>query len=381
MDNEKDYLEAMLKGEYPKTLESLRFSEEDKARMVRNLEAAAKEQRRGEPVGSGSRRKPARRVARRSVFRYAAAAAVVAALGIGGVAYASGGLVSVADLVDDVFGGAPAQTEVIDKVGRPIGASDSSNDVTVSADAVIGDARNYMIVYSIAKDDGTAFENLGEPVNGSLLLMFEGGATTGIDGVTSSGGSVRFYDADPADNAIQMVEMMTTGGEDIIGKTARIELGDLMLLGEDGETVVAEGDWKIKFEIGYEDASVALPAGGAFEVNGEAATVDMLSVSPIAISIDYTVGPLASELEGAPEADDSGEEPEWLTELSSFLDFGTVLVTLADGTVIEVQDERGGSIDPQGDVLKCEKGIFLPEIIDADDIVSVTICGTEIMVA
>ena len=379
MNSEKDFLEAMMRDEYPKELESLRFSDEQKARMAANIEAAAKRQRRAERAAVA--KKPAPRV-KRPVFRHAiAAAAVVGALAVGGVAYAGGGLVSVGNLVDDVFGGAPAQTEVVDAIGRPIGAADSCNGVTVSADAIIGDARNYMIVYSIAKDDGTAFENLGEPVNGSLMLGFEGGTATGIDGVTSSGGSVRFYDADPSDNAIQMVEMMTTGGEDIIGKTARIELGDLMLLGEDGKTVVAEGDWKLKFEIGYEDASVALPAGGAFEVNGEAATVDMLSVSPIAISIDYTVGPLASELEGAPEADDSGQEPAWLTELSSYLGFDTVLVTLADGSVIEVQDECGGSIDQQGDVLKCEKGIFLPEVIDAQDVVSVTICGTEIPVA
>ncbi len=382
MVNEKDFLEAMLRDEYPKTLDSLRFTEEEKARMAANLKAAAKRQRRGVAAGGEAARKPERRV-KRPVFRHAiAAAAVVGALAVGGVAYAGGGLVSVGNLVDDAFNGAPAETEVIDKVGRPIGATDSCNGVTVSADAIIGDARNYMIVYSIAKDDGSAFEGLGDPINGSLLLMFEGGATTGIDGVTSSHGSVRFYDADPSDNAIQMVETMTASGEEIIGKTARIELGNLMALGEDDRTVVAEGEWDLKFEIDYEDASVAFPAGGAFELNGEAATVDMLSISPIAISLDYTVGPLASDYAAeAPQADDSGEEPEWVSNLSSFLDLGMVGVTLADGTVIEVVDERGGTIDTQDDLLVCEKGIFLPEIVDAEDIVSVIICGTEIRIA
>jgi len=283
--------------------------------------------------------------------------------------------------VADAFGGAPAETEVVDKVGRPIGATDSCNGVTVSADAIIGDARNYMIVYSISKDDGTAFEGLGDPVNGSYPLMFEGGATTSIASVTSSHGSVRFYDADPTDNAIQMVEMMTTGGEEIIGKTARIELGSLMALGENDGTVVAEGEWSIKFEINYEDASVALPAGGAFNLNGQVATVGMLSISPIAISLDYAI-PLPSDYAAdAPKADDSGEEPEWLSNLSSFLDLGMIEVTLVDGSVIEVVDERGGSIDPQDGVLSCEKGIFLPEIIDAQDVVSVNICGTEFKVA
>lgn len=47
--------------------------------------------------------------------------------------------------------------------------------MTVSADAIIGDARNYMIVYSISKDDGTAFEGIEPLENGVIPLMFECG--------------------------------------------------------------------------------------------------------------------------------------------------------------------------------------------------------------
>lgn len=79
--------------------------------------------------------------------------------------------------------------------------------------------------------------------------------------------------------------------------------------------------------------------------------------------------------------DDSGLEPMWVKDPSGFLDLGTLQVMLSDGSVIEVVDERGGSLDPQGDVLACEKGIFLPEIIDVERVASVTICGTEFSVA
>ena len=55
----------------------------------------------------------------------------------------------------EVFGGSAAQTEIIDKIGYPVGASDTDNGVTVTADAVMGDAYNAVIVYTISRDDGT----------------------------------------------------------------------------------------------------------------------------------------------------------------------------------------------------------------------------------
>ena len=36
----------------------------------------------------------------------------------------------------EVFGGSAAQTEIIDKIGYPVGASDTDNGVTITADAV-----------------------------------------------------------------------------------------------------------------------------------------------------------------------------------------------------------------------------------------------------
>ena len=59
------------------------------------------------------------------------------------------------EVFSPLFGGAPAQTEIIDKIGYPVGASDTDNGVTVTADAVMGDAYNAVIVYTISRDDGT----------------------------------------------------------------------------------------------------------------------------------------------------------------------------------------------------------------------------------
>lgn len=143
-------------------------------------------------------------------------AAVVSLFGMGTFAYVSGALVSVSDAVAGIFGAGPAPTEVVDKVGHPIGAAQSCNGVTVSADAVIADRQNYAIVYSISRDDGTAFEGLEANEYGCLNVLNEG-QSTDIAGLYSPfdgggqgayGGSY-FYDADPADNAIQLVEQMS----------------------------------------------------------------------------------------------------------------------------------------------------------------------------
>ena len=56
-----------------------------------------------------------------------------------------------------LFGGAAAQTEVIDKIGRPIGASDTDNGITITAEAIMGDQYNAVIVYTLTRDDGERF--------------------------------------------------------------------------------------------------------------------------------------------------------------------------------------------------------------------------------
>lgn len=50
-----------------------------------------------------------------------------------------------------------------------------------------------------------------------------------------------------------------------------------------------EGHWKLRFDVDYEDSSVALGGGGTFEQDGMTFTVDTVTVSPIAIQVAYTV--------------------------------------------------------------------------------------------
>lgn len=68
------------------------------------------------------------------------------------------------------------QTELLDWMGVPVGASDTHNGVTITADAIIGDAYSYAVVYSIVREDGQPLVEDLEPLgNGVLPLTFDPG--------------------------------------------------------------------------------------------------------------------------------------------------------------------------------------------------------------
>lgn len=356
--------------EYNEAMNDLRFSPEAKKRMAANLAAAHEQTARPRPdvyaVRGGKRR-----------WRYAAAAAaaVVLVVGVGGVASATGNLMSMANVFDDLFNGPPAQTEVVDKIGRPIGASATSNGVTVTAEAIIGDRTNYAVVFSIAKDDGTAFDV--EPLeNGLLPLGFEGHSRVSVDGVMASGGSSYFYDADPSDNAIQYVERTsaTAVGNSIIGHTARVNLKDLKVHGEGEARVIAEGEWNMKFAVDYEDTSVDLPAGRTIEVSGMDATLDSATVSPIALTLEYTVHEVLNW-----EDQESGRMSDHnQNEMDRFLD-PSITVSMKDGTTVEIDALRGaGGTREAANSTACNKSIMFDEFLNLDDVASITIGGAEL---
>ena len=361
--------------EYNEAMDGLRFSPEAKKRMAANLAAAQEREQAARPkpdvyaVRGGKRR-----------WRYAAAvaAAVVLVAGVGGVASATGNLMGMANVFDDLFNGPPAQTEVVDKIGRPIGASATSNGVTVTAEAIIGDRTNYAVVFSIAKDDGTAFDV--KPLeNGLLPLGFEGHSRVSVDGVLASGGSSYFYDADPSDSAIQYVERTsaTAIGNSIIGRTARVSLKDLKVYGEGEARVLVDGEWNMKFAVDYEDTSVDLPAGGAIEVSGMDATLDSATVSPIALSLEYTVHEAMNwEDQESGRMSDHNQD-----EMDRFLD-PSVTLNMKDGTTVEIDALRGaGGTRESSDSTSCNKSIMFDEFLNLDDVASITIGGTELPLA
>ena len=315
---------------YRQSLDELHFTREEKNAMVDRLTA-------GEGRGSGKVRSIRRTVT------VGVAAALLMTMGVG----AAVTLTPAGEVFASIFGDSPAQTEIMDRMGVPIGASDTADGVTITADAIIGDTYSYAVVYSIARDDGQPLAEDLTPLggaNGPLPLTFEQ-SDTFIGMLGGSHGTAYFYDADPADNAIQYVEMMTADTP-IEPGTATATFQNLYLRGEDiqDRTLLAEGSWKIRFQFHFPDSGVSLDAGQTFQLNGMEATLDGVTISPLSIQVDYTVREkfqMEDQENGKMSASNSAQVKKFLSSLP-------ISVNFTDGTSRDL-DYLGGSLDPEGD--------------------------------
>ena len=291
---------------YNSALDELRFSEEAKSRMVDRLMAAAEQPE--QPVAIHRVRRFPR------IAAVGVAAALVLSIGAG----ATGVFKSASDAFAGVFG-PTADTEIIDQIGRPIGASDTAGGVTVTADAILFDGYNYLISYTLEKEDGSAFDCTKNPDTG-LLNVYWNRADSNI-GLNAQGaiGSSYFYDENPNDNAIQYVETMS------------------------------------------------------IQVGGKTATINKVLLSPIGYNFVYTVDGKAP-FENA----ESGQEPA--SHRDTWDAFSAkLLINKKDGTVIDVPG-NGSSMDPHDGKTVCTRQGTFDTILPLDEVASVTIGDTTIPV-
>lgn len=333
---------------YRDTMEHLHFTQEQKSQLVDRLMAAAEQ-----PVPRRSRGRVRRMVA------VGIAAALVLAVGAGATVV----LTPAGDVFSSILGGAPAQTEIIDRIGRPIGASDTQNGVTITADAIVGDTYSYAIVYSIAREDGQPLaDDLTANELGYLPLLFQDSGTD-VGHMGGMHGTSYFYDADPSDNSIQFVEMMTAD-DSIRTGTARASFTDLQLTDENyaNPTTLAEGTWNLKFDFAFEDAMVHLNAGQTFHFNGTKAVLNDVQLSPLSFQISYTVQ--------TPNAANSNE----------YLNTLPVTLLRKDGSTVDLT-LSGGGVRDNGDTVVCQKSDIFSQILPLDEIVSITVGDVTLPVA
>lgn len=345
---------------YNFALDELRFSEEAKSRMVDHLMAAAEQPE--QPVAIHRVRRFPR------IAAVGVAAALVLCIGAG----ATGVFKSASDAFAGVFG-PTADTEIIDQIGHPIGASDTSNGVTVTADAILFDGYNYLISYTLEKEDGSSFDLTTNPDTGLLDLNWaDANSDIGLFG--GAIGNSYFYDADPNDNAIQYVETRSFDDAVKVGGTAKIKLHDLQEFSNAStESTLVKGTWSLKFKLDAGNSAKELPAGQNLTVNGMNATVDKLVISPIGYNFTYTVAEQA-KFEDAP----SGKAPQ--SQRDTWDAFSVPLsVTLKDGTVIDL-NSTSGSMEPDNGETVCTRMGTFDTILPLDEVASVTIGDTTIPV-
>lgn len=337
--------------DYKKEMSALRFTEEQKKLLAKAAASAAQSPQKCRPV-----------------FRAALIAAVMVVVLAAGSS-AAGILPEPIDIFAPIFGGAVAQTEVIDKIGHPIGASDTDNGITVSADAIMGDEYNAVIVYTISRDDGERFFPEDRDLDSSMLTMggFGGASWAKAD----SQGTSWFVDDDPEDNKIQMVETVSANAA-ITKGTAKTEFWDLCYWNTDTQQMetLYPGRWKLRFEVDYEDCSVHLDGGENFSQDGLNFTIDAVSISPLAVKVDYTVDAEARWSQG--ESGRVSEEDG--ATVRQYMANVEILLTKTDGTVVDLT-MAGGGIRPENGVTRCTKSRVFEEIIPLEDMASLSVGG------
>ena len=262
-----------------------------------------------------------------------------------------------------------AQTEVIDKIGRPIGASDTDNGITITAEAIMGDQYNAVIVYTLTRDDGERFLPEGKSLDETYLMMGGYGGASWVKG--GAHGSSWFVDEDPEDDRIQLVETASSNVAMTKG-TANASFEDLQYW--NAETEQAEllypGKWKLRFEVDYEDCSVRLGGGETFSQDGLNFTIDEISVSPIAVRVAYT----ADEAVVWSDAPSGRQSEEDARQSQRYLENVEILLTKTDGTVLDLSNS-GGSISPKDGASVCTKGEVLTEILPLEEMASLSVGG------
>lgn len=332
---------------YRNSMDELRFTDEQKQAMTDRLLEAGQAKVRAFP--------------RRRIIAVAAAAALVLSLGTAG---ATGALKSASQALAGVFATSdPAQTEILDQIGRPIGASDTADGITITAEAIVGDSANYVIVYSIHRDDGTPWPTYDTDPNDESSSRFW------FEDCTFGNNIVRTDDP----SVIQMIDESSfpAGTADNPNKPTTVCFRNLYYDDREKDTLLAEGPWEITFAIAYEDGSLHLPAGQTFQLNGMTAVIDEITVSPLSVSIRYTYGheaDMSGDIVGDPF--DTAEDVTADTYVGSL----PLSVTLKDGTVIDANtDGQSMSIDTVNGKTVCSKNVRYGDIIPLKDIESVTV--------
>ena len=247
---------------------------------------------------------------------------------------------TVSNLLAPLFGG--AQTEIVDKIGVPIGASASVNGYTLTMDAIIGDRYSVMVAYTLSRDDG-------QPIPENIDFRSRG--------FSGSGYSTKIIiNEDDPSNA--QFHLRWRRNDPIIGRIVTATFTDLIIDDGENDVIHAEGTWEIKYTLRYPDSTEELPVK-PFEVldnGGRRFKVEGIMLSPLGIHLDLIFF-----------------DPDY--EGGVFKDF-TMSLVMTDGTEMLLNDGGGGGSWKEGDK-KADVDYYaefdIP--IPREDIKEIVICG------
>lgn len=367
-------------NDYRHALEHISFTDNAKQHMANSIaqSVASSDAATAQSNFNGTRRKP--RIARhpvRTVARIAAVTAVLAiVIGGAGTAMATGVLPLPSDMLSDIFDGPASQTEIIDRIGRPVGASCSNNGVTVTADAIMGDKDMVTIAYTLTFDDPAALKKLSEPgENGTIAGSVDGNVY--VDGEHGGQGQSWLIDKNPNDSSIQYFAQFSVESPGLMGRTVRTHINSLVVPRAGKELPeykkILTGPWDLKFQLNYEDTSVTIPAPKSVNFNGTKATIQEATVSCVGVSVRYNIDrPIEHD-------NNSGKMSQNMEESMDAVGNIPLIVTFKDGHVEDATSHSGYFANKlDNGTTDVHKTWPFSQVCDTDKIASVQIGDTVI---
>lgn len=367
-------------NDYRHALENISFTDNAKQHMANSIaqSVASSDAATAQSNFNGTRRKP--RIARhpvRTVARIAAVTAVLAiVIGGAGTAMATGVLPLPSDMLSDIFDGPASQTEIIDRIGRPVGASCSNNGVTVTADAIMGDKDMVTIAYTLTFDDPAALKKLSEPgENGTIAGSVDGNVY--VDGEHGGQGQSWLIDKNPNDSSIQYFAQFSVESPGLMGRTVRTHINSLVVPRAGKELPeykkILTGPWDLKFQLNYEDTSVTIPAPKSVNFNGTKATIQEATVSCVGVSVRYNID------RSIEHDNNSGKMSQNMEESMDAVGNIPLIVTFKDGHVEDATSHSGYFANKlDNGTTDVHKTWPFSQVCDTDKIASVQIGDTVI---
>lgn len=367
-------------NDYRHALEHISFTDNAKQHMANSIaqSVASSDAATAQSNFNGTRRKP--RIARhpvRTVARIAAVTAVLAiVIGGAGTAMATGVLPLPSDMLSDIFDGPASQTEIIDRIGRPVGASCSNNGVTVTADAIMGDKDMVTIAYTLTFDDPAALKKLSEPgENGTIAGSVDGNVY--VDGEHGGQGQSWLIDKNPNDSSIQYFAQFSVEPPGLMGRTVRTHINSLVVPRAGKELPeykkILTGPWDLKFQLNYEDTSVTIPAPKSVNFNGTKATIQEATVSCVGVSVRYNID------RSIEHDNNSGKMSQNMEESMDAVGNIPLIVTFKDGHVEDATSHSGYFANKlDNGTTDVHKTWPFSQVCDTDKIASVQIGDTVI---
>lgn len=367
-------------NDYRHALEHISFTDNAKQHMANSIaqSVASSDAATAQSNFNGTRRKP--RIARhpvRTVARITAVTAVLAiVIGGAGTAMATGVLPLPSDMLSDIFDGPASQTEIIDRIGRPVGASCSNNGVTVTADAIMGDKDMVTIAYTLTFDDPAALKKLSEPgENGTIAGSVDGNVY--VDGEHGGQGQSWLIDKNPNDSSIQYFAQFSVESPGLMGRTVRTHINSLVVPRAGKELPeykkILTGPWDLKFQLNYEDTSVTIPAPKSVNFNGTKATIQEATVSCVGVSVRYNID------RSIEHDNNSGKMSQNMEESMDAVGNIPLIVTFKDGHVEDATSHSGYFANKlDNGTTDVHKTWPFSQVCDTDKIASVQIGDTVI---